>query len=54
MTREIALRELTALLHEYDTEAAHLAADEILCALLIQVGYADVVAEWEKIGKWYS
>jgi hypothetical protein len=25
-----------------------------LCRLLTELGYADVVAEWEKVDKWYA
>ena len=30
------------------------AADRILCQFLISLGYADVVAEYEKVEKWYA
>lgn len=37
-----------------DPEAAHWEADEVLCRLLINRGYADVVNEWKKVRKYYA
>ncbi len=37
-----------------DTERGHVEADNILCELLKELGYSDVVEEFEKIDKWYS
>lgn len=37
-----------------DTETAHLNADELLCALLIELGFKDVVDAYTEVGKWYS
>ena len=37
-----------------DTELAHCNADGILCDLLKELGYADVVEEYKKVGKWYA
>jgi hypothetical protein len=45
------LRELQA---SKDPELAHGDADDLLCNLLGALGYSDVVAEWEKVGKWYA
>ena len=33
---------------------AHRLADDILCGLLHSLGYADVVAEYNKVGKWFG
>ena len=38
----------------YDTESAHIEADEALCGLLIELGYQDVVEEYNKVRKWYA
>jgi hypothetical protein len=55
MTREKAIEQLKTLQQEgRDTEADHSEADEILCELLNALGYGDVVAEWEKVEKWYA
>lgn len=37
-----------------DVEGAHTDADDVLCDLLEHLGFADVVAEWEKVRKWYA
>jgi hypothetical protein len=37
-----------------DTEIAHGDADDLLCDLLIELGYYDVVNEYNKIDKWYA
>ena len=36
-----------------DIEFAHAEADNILCGLLVALGYEDVVTEYNKIDKWY-
>lgn len=37
-----------------DTECAHGNADQVLCDLLSELGYDDVVAEYSKVHKWYA
>lgn len=37
-----------------DTEMAHCNADEILLSLLVDLGYYEVVKEFNKIEKWYA
>jgi len=37
-----------------DLESAHGTADRVLCDLLTELGYGDVVAEYDKIEKWYA
>lgn len=37
-----------------DHDEAHRAADKVLCEFLGHLGYQDVVAEWNKIFKWYA
>lgn len=54
MKREEAIRILQELRGNGDTEAAHGAADEVLCKLLSSLGYQDVVDAWEKVDKWYA
>ena len=34
-------------------ESAHITADSLLCGFLKELGYEDVVEEYEKIKKWY-
>lgn len=38
----------------HDTEIAHSRADDILCDILTELGYNDIVEEYHKIGKWYA
>ena len=37
-----------------DTEVAHLDADNILCDVLTQLGYKELVDLYEKVKKWYA
>ena len=37
-----------------DFEDGHQRADNILCEVLIELGYSDIVNAWEGVGKWYS
>ena len=37
-----------------DAEVAHSEADDLLCKLLVKLGYHDIIVEYEKIQKWYA
>jgi len=37
-----------------DTECAHCNADDLLCELLNELGFIDVVNEWQEVDKWYA
>ena len=37
-----------------DTEIDHGNADDLLCSLLTELGFGDVVNEYGKIDKWYA
>ena len=39
---------------EYDEEFAHRDADDIICELLKELGFGDVVEVYDKIPKWYA
>lgn len=54
MTREEALEELKVIAKDTDTEVAHVDADDVLCQLLSDLGYNDVVMAYRQIGKWYA
>lgn len=54
MTREQAIDDLKVEQDNNDAEMAHANADDILCELLADLGYEDVVAEYEKVRKWYA
>lgn len=48
------LARANKLSDEQDEEQAHIEADDALCQLLIDLGYTDVIAEYDKVKKWYS
>lgn len=54
MTREEAIAKLRSLHTSYDPESDHAEADDVLCELLITLGYEDVVIEFENVDKWYA
>lgn len=54
MTKEKAIERLRELQADGDQENGHIEADDILCELLVSLGYEDVVKEYHKIGKWYA
>jgi len=54
MTREQALQKLMKCEQDGDIEVAHVDADNVLRALLKTLGYGDVVAAYDKVGKWYA
>jgi hypothetical protein len=54
MTREEALAELAEIKQNEDKEMAHIFADAVLCQLLSDLGYDDVVKAYHDISKWYA
>ena len=54
VTPETAIDILTRINEVSDTEMAHIHADNVLCALLRNLGYNDIVNTYERINKWYS
>ena len=46
--------KLKILAENPDEEAAHIQADDVLCDILNQLGFEDVVEEYRKIPKWYA
>jgi hypothetical protein len=48
---EDAMRQQT---NNDDTEAAHHLADEILCDVLNELGYKNLVDLFYKVDKWYA
>lgn len=37
-----------------DIELSHAKADDILCKILYDLGYAEIVAAYERVDKWYA
>lgn len=54
MTKEEAIQQLKIIQVNNDTENAHILADDVLCELLISLGFKDVMEEYNKIYKWYA
>ena len=54
MDRQQAIDALNDASQNMDIEIAHMQADEILCELLRDLGYIDVVDAWEAVEKWYA
>lgn len=54
MTREKAIEELKVEQANPDREVAHRNADDVLCNLLIELGYEAVVDEYNKVRKWFA
>lgn len=54
MDNQKAIEKLKTVEELGDTERGHEAADAILCELLIELGYQDVVDEFNKLEKWYA
>jgi hypothetical protein len=48
------LEEMNTLHDNNDTELAHGTADKILCDMLSELGYVDIVESFNKVDKWYS
>lgn len=40
--------------NNHNTETAHINADDLLCEFLTALGYADVVAEYNEVSKWFA
>lgn len=56
MTPEFALECLQQMpfVTKKDPEVDHRIADGILCDVLMELGYSDLVDAYEKITKWYA
>lgn len=51
---EEKISQLKKLQQSGDTEIAHSKADDIICELLLELGYEEVVTEYHKIDKWFA
>lgn len=52
--RNIVLKRLQDTQTWRDIENAHVEADDILCEVLLKLGYKDIVDEFVKVHKWYA
>ena len=48
------VEQLVELQKEPDREEAHVKADRLLCAFLNDLGYHDIVRQYNRIHKWYA
>jgi hypothetical protein len=46
--------ELKELENHLFTEQSHQIADELLCELLTELGFSDIVSLFEDLDKWYA
>lgn len=57
-TEKINVKEIKEKLKKLqqsdDVELSHYEADQIICKLLDNLGYTDIVKEYNKISKWYA
>ena len=53
MDRRTAIQKLKECQELDDAEVAHIDADQVLCDLLSELGYADVVSEYVEVDKYY-
>lgn len=58
IAQELAIKVYKQKLQELhdskDVEATHSEANELLCDLLVMLGYGDVVKEYRKLVRWYA
>lgn len=48
------MKRLKAAQQNEDTESAHADADNVLCDLLLKLGYTKIVEEYNRVSKWYA
>lgn len=52
--KEYFLQKMLELQEGFDYEMEHIVADNLLCQMLIELGYEDIVSEYNKVNKWYA
>jgi len=53
-SRELFLQKMLELQKDDDYEVTHIKADGLLCEMLIELGYKDIVDAYNGINKWYA
>ena len=48
------LEALRKLANDTDIEVAHIKADDILCRILLDLGYDEIVEAYDAVDKWYA
>lgn len=58
MEKEVIIKEaiekMKKCVNNDDTECGHIEADAVLCDVLTQLGYKELVDLYEKVKKWYA
>jgi hypothetical protein len=54
ITPDEFFRRMREIEKSADPEGGHLAADELMCEILDDLGYGDGVEIFERMGKWYA
>lgn len=54
LSKDLVIKQLKELQNSNDTEEAHYKADAILCTLLVELGYKDIINEYTKVPKWFA
>jgi hypothetical protein len=52
--QEKYLKQMQDCVGNYDTEAAHWDADMLLCELLTELGFVDLVDKYGEVDKWFA
>ena len=52
--RDEAIAALNKCVQDEDTECAHAEADGVLCNILVELGFQEVVDKYNEIDKWYA
>ena len=48
------LKQMNELKNNDDYESSHVTADDILCELLDELGYTDLIKVFNELPKWYA
>jgi predicted GNAT family N-acyltransferase len=51
---ELCLNKIKDAQSNWDTEGAHIDADNALCDFLVSLGYENIIEEYKKVIKWYA
>lgn len=54
LTPDEARAMMRKAMENEDQEIAHVHADDVLCGLLLHLGYDDIVDDFNEMPKWYA
>jgi hypothetical protein len=52
--KEKYLQKMKDVAKNHDAEVAHCDADDLLCELLKDLGYEEIIEAFESVDKWYA